>query len=146
MGGSGLRPGNENHFSVQVSAPRNTLLRPRVALGDFHSRDRRQRLRWQLPQIGLESRESNNAANPHARPPARIVYGLYNNASPDCPWRGGSANIAAGPLELPDLARDSTGTPKVSKGQVKRSKMKKSRSGTFSKSAPRRNPCSKPSP
>ena len=103
-----------------MSAPRNTLLRPRVALGDFHSRDRRQRLRWQLPQIGLESRESNNAANPHARPPARIVYGLYNNASPDCPWRGGSANIAAGPLELLDLAMDPTGTPKVAKGQVKR--------------------------
>ena len=35
---------------------------------------------------------------------------------------GGSENIAAGPLELPDLARDPTGTPKVAKGQVKRSK------------------------
>ena len=33
---------------------------------------------------------------------------------------GGSANIAAGPLELPDLAMDPTGTPKVAKGQVKR--------------------------
>ena len=33
---------------------------------------------------------------------------------------GGSANIAAGPLELPDLAMDPTGTPKVAKGQVER--------------------------
>ncbi len=33
---------------------------------------------------------------------------------------GGSANIAAGPLELPDLAMDPTGTPTVAKRQVKR--------------------------
>ena len=53
-----------------------------------------------------------------ARPPGFDID--YNNASPDCPWRGGSANIAAGPLELLDLAMDPTGTPKVAKGQVKR--------------------------
>ena len=57
-----------------------------------------------------------------AGPPGFYIR-LYNNASPDCPWRGGSANIAAGPLELLDLAMDPTGTPKVAKGQVKHSKM-----------------------
>ena len=52
-------------------------------------------------------------------------YRIYHTDSPDRPW-GGSANIAAGPLELPDLAMDATGTPKVAKRQVKRNENEES--------------------